>query len=105
MIVSVLHVFHETTLKRRIDAMLETRVISLLETANFEATKSEKTTVYYGFKKIIHPFTARSAIDEATYRMVNKLAESLEFVQHLSLESIKNLLFELLITHFSRMHP
>lgn len=46
MIESALNVFHETTMVRRMEAMVEAKVVSFSENANLEASKGKKTPVY-----------------------------------------------------------
>lgn len=51
MIESALYVFRETTLDRRIEAIVEKIVVSLLETANNEAAKGKMKPVYKAVEK------------------------------------------------------
>lgn len=55
---SALQIFEETTLKRFLGAMVESKVVSLLRKAIQEAAKGEKTPIYQAMGKAV-----RRAVD------------------------------------------
>lgn len=58
MIGAALHVFEETTSVRRIEGIINTKVISLLETANHKGCRGQKTLVYQAVEKFVRRVVA-----------------------------------------------
>lgn len=79
MIELVLHVFQETTLCRRIDAMIEARAVCLLESTNREATEAEKPPVHEAVQNVVRPVVVRVTVNEVIQRRVDNLSESKGF--------------------------
>lgn len=83
MVESTVLTFQDTSLNHRIEAKVETKVASLLKTANHVAAKWEKTTVYQADEKVVHQVVAQSAVKKALYINVDSTAESQEFLNTL----------------------
>lgn len=99
-----LHVFQETTLGRRIETIVETKVASSLETASHEGVKREGKNLYQAVDKIVHRVVARSAINEVIHMKVDKLVELQEYVQHLTSNLINNPSFTVPIPYLLKQH-
>lgn len=74
MVESVLHEFQETTLDRCVEAIVETKVINLLETVSYKALKGENTFSYQAVKKVVHRVVTRDAINEVVLMRADNLA-------------------------------
>lgn len=99
MIVSALRIFEETTLKHRLGVMVETKAVSLPETADQEAAKGEKAPVNQAMEKVIRQAATRGPANNVIHLKVNNLAESHDFPQHLTSNLIKNKSFTVPIIH------
>lgn len=80
MIESALRVFQETTLDRRIKAMVETKVIGLHKFAKREASNVNKTSVDQAVQNVVRRVDTQSIIKEIIDRKVDSLAEIENFV-------------------------
>lgn len=104
MIEAALHVFQETTLVRCIETIVEIKVLRFLETVNCKAVKGKQPLVYEPVERAVRRFVALGAINEAIHMKINNLAESEDFVQHFTLNFIKNPSFTLPITNLVKQH-
>lgn len=104
MIESPFHVFQEAILNHRIEAMIETKVVSLLETFNHETARGEKMSVEQAVERVGHRVVARCAVIEVIHMKDDNLSELQDFIQHLTLTSIKNLSFTVPVTYLLEQH-
>lgn len=80
MIKLVLQVFQETTMDRRIEVIVENRVVRLLETGNHEVADRGKTPIYRAVENVVRRAVVRGAVNEAIRVKVDNLADSKDFV-------------------------
>lgn len=66
----------ETSLNRRIDAMLETWVVSLLDTANHNAGKSKETPASKTVEKVVRQVIGRDAANESVHMKDDNFVKS-----------------------------
>lgn len=74
MIRFVLQVLHETTLNRQIEEMLETEIVSFLETAKLESGNGEKEPVYQAAEKVVQHVITLIAVNDLLNKKLDKLA-------------------------------
>lgn len=84
------------------EAMVKTKVVSLLKNANLEAAKGDEMGIYQAVEKVVRWVIARGAVNEAIYMKVESLYKLQDFLQHLSSNLIKILLFTVPINHLVR---
>lgn len=74
MIESALQVFEETTTERRMEAIMETEVVNLIETANHEAAKGEQTPFYQASENVVRRAVTWVAVNDVIHTKVIILA-------------------------------
>lgn len=89
MIESGLHVSQKTTFDRRIEAMIETEIVSFFEAIIHEAAKGEKTLVYQAVEKVVLGVVTQGAVKEVIHMNVADIAEVQGIVLHLTSNFIK----------------
>lgn len=99
MIESAFHVFQETTMYHRIEAIGKSKVVNLLKNDNQEAGKGKRIPVYQAVVKIVLQFVARGAVNEVIRMQFDNLADLEYFAKHLTLNFIKNLSCTVPSTH------
>lgn len=88
---SALHVFQEANLNRRIEAMVETKVVSFLESGDREAVKYEETPVHQVVKNVVLRAFPRGIFNENMHMKVDNLSDSQDYVQQFMLNLVKEL--------------
>lgn len=83
MIESTIQVFQESTLDCHIEAMVEAKFVSFLESGNHKTGKSKRTHVYQAVEKTVHGVVTGGAVHRVIHMKVDRLIKSQDFVEHI----------------------
>lgn len=89
---------------QRVEVMVESKAVSLLDNSIREAVRCKKTPAYRAIEKVVRRFIARGAVNDSTNMKIDSHTEWKVFVQALTSSHIENLTVTTPNTQFVKHH-
>lgn len=101
---SNLHIFKEITLDRRVEAIVETKVVSIRETISHEAFNCRQTQEDPAFLNDVCRVVVLGTVNQVMHTKVDNFDESQAFAEHFPSIRVTNPPCTLRISHFVKQH-